>query len=386
MNITSPFAKPCPGLPVRLGAPPLTRPTKDEIATFPVEAQKLLADNWVEQKAMLETGQYNLDWLEGRHVLLAGATGPGLGGALATAVMGVGNAASVTIVARDLSRSLGYETGQAMESQAELAGWQDRFCWLNSGLELNGKPLTKIVDVLQNFKADRVIYINTVAAALSGTLPGMPPVYFKDFDENGLFQWQLTPLSDKEIQITRYIMGEMAVKFPQMLRENGIAVEATAFADWRGSLDKISRDPSQPEYGRQGAYSTSLYLPKLALQEVAREAYGSDNLVLDMFLPMMRTRALSFIPGGLMMAGINEMLMQKENVRRRDVPELALGMLDYVGKALTEGYDCPFPRLDSHDTHLDLWLFEVIARLNDNEDSDFYYKRWLPTHDQKQVM
>jgi hypothetical protein len=37
----------------------------------------------------------------------------------------------------------------------------------------------------------------------------------------------------------------------------------------------------------------------------------------------------------------------------------------------------PFPRLDSHDMYLDEWLFEVATHLNDNEDSDFYFKRWI---------
>ncbi|MDM8530013.1 hypothetical protein QUF63_02495 [Anaerolineales bacterium HSG25] len=373
----SPFTQPDPTIPIREGAPPLMRPTKAEIATFPTEAQRLLTSNWQAQQEMLTTQNYNLNWLEGRHILLAGATGPGLGGALATAVMGLRKAASVTVVARDLSRSLGYETGKAMQAQAEAEGWGDRFNWLNSGMELTGKPLQKIVTTLKAVQADRVVYINTVAAALSGLLPNMPPVFFKDADEQELFQWALTPLSEKEIQITKYVMGEMAVRFPQALRDSGIEVEATVFADWRGSLDNISRDPSQPEYGRQGAYSTSLYLPKLTLQQVARDAYGTDNLVLDVFLPMMRTRALSFIPGGILMAGITETLMQKDGVPHVGIPELALGMLDYTGQALTEGYDNPFPRLDSHDSHLDLWLFEVMARLNNNEDSDFYYKRWV---------
>jgi hypothetical protein len=169
----------------------------------------------------------------------------------------------------------------------------------------------------------------------------------------------------------------MAVKFPKVLAENGIGVEASVFADWRGSLDKISRDPAQREYGRQGAYSTSLYLPKEALQAYTRERYGTDQIALDIFYPMMRTRALPLIPGGMTVAAVNEKIMQKEGVRRLDVPELALKGLDFVGKALTEGYDNPFPRTDDHDTHLDEWMFEVLARLNNDEDSDFYYKRWL---------
>jgi hypothetical protein len=105
--------------------------------------------------------------------------------------------------------------------------------------------------------------------------------------------------------------------------------------------------------------------------------YGSNRVVLDIFYPMMRTRALPLIPGGMTIAAVNETLMNKEGIRRREIPELALMGLDYVGKALTAGYDNPFPRTDDHDSHLDEWLFEVLARLNDDEDSDFYYKRWM---------
>ena len=372
-ELTSPFAKPYPGLPVREGAPPLTRPTKEEIAAFPAEAQQLLTATWAEQKSFLDN--YNLDWLEGRHVLLAGATGAGLGGALATAILGVGKVASLTVLGRDLKKSLNFETGKAMEMQAKEAGLN--FRWLNDGMAMEGKPLEKLLTALRENDVDRVVYFNTVAAALSGLLPDMPPVFVKDVDDEGLFQWQLTPLDEKAIEVTKFVMGEMAVQFPGVLEANGIAVEASVFADWRGSLDKIGRDPSRPEYGRQGAYSTSLYLPKESLQAYTQEHYGSDKVVMDIFYPIMRTRALPLIPGGMTMANITDTLMAKEGIRPVLVPELALGALDRVGKALTEGYDNPFPRLDSHDAHLDEWFYEVVARLNNDENSDFYYKRWM---------
>lgn len=369
----SPFAKPYPGLPVREGAPPLSRPTKEEIAAFPAEAQQLLDDTWAEQQSVL--GGYDLDWLEGRHLLLAGATGPGLGGALAAAVLNVGKVASLTVLGRDLKRSLNFETGRVMQKQAEAAGVP--FRWLNDGMAMEGKPLEKLLAALKENDAEQVVYFNTVAAALSGLLPGLPPVFIKDVDDEGLFQWQLTPLDKKAIEVTKFVMGEMAVQFPSVLESTGIAVEASVFADWRGSLDKIGRDPTRPEYGRQGAYSTSLYLPKDHLQAYTREHYGSGKVVMDIFYPIMRTRALPLIPGGMTMANVTDTLMEKEGIRPVRVPELALGALDRVGKALTEGYDNPFPRLDSHDSHLDAWFYEVVARLNDDEDSDFYYKRWM---------
>ncbi|MCB0181502.1 MAG: hypothetical protein KDI62_24960, partial [Anaerolineae bacterium] len=222
-ELTSPFAKPFPGVPVREGAPPLSRPTKEEIAAFPAEAQQLLDQTWTEQASLLD--QFNLDWLEGRHVLLAGATGPGLGGALATAILGVGKVASLTLLSRDLKKSLNFETGKVMEAQAEKSGLC--FRWLNDGMALEGRPLENLLATLKENGAERVVYFNTVAAALSGLLPGMPSVFVKDVDEEGLFQWQLTPLDEKAIEVTKFVMGEMAVRFPQVLEDNGVAVEAS---------------------------------------------------------------------------------------------------------------------------------------------------------------
>ncbi|MBX2998863.1 MAG: hypothetical protein KF893_10165 [Caldilineaceae bacterium] len=376
MQGKSPFGQHDPNLPLKKGAPAVTRPSKEEIAAFPAEAEALLANNWAAQAPLLEKGDYCLDWVEGRHILLAGATGPGLGGAFASALLGHGKAASITVLGRDLSRSLNYETGRQMQLQAEAKDMGASFHWLNDGMAMEGAPLEALINALKEAGADRVIYFNTVAAALSGMLPGMPPVYVKDVDANGLFQWELQPLTEKEIEITRFVMGEMAVRFPQVLEDHGIGVEASIFADWRGSLDKISRDPSQREYGRQGAYSTSLYLPKEILQEASRSAYGTDRIVLDIFYPMMRTRALPLIPGGVTTANLNQKLMEMEGIRHVDVPELALMGLDFVERALTEGYDNPFPRTDRHDSYLDEWLFELMARLTHDENSDFYYERW----------
>lgn len=374
----SPYARPTPGLRTKEGAPAIPRPTKEEIASFPQEARKLLDRNWAAQAPRVKAGPYPLKWLEGRHFLLAGATGPGLGGALSTALLNLlGGSGSLTVVARDLTRSIGYETGVAMQRQAEEAGLGTRFHWLNDGLVLEGEGLEKILSALKGAGADRVVYINTVAAASSGLLPGCPPVFVKDVDEEGLFQWQLSPLNDRSIEATRFIMGTMAVQFPHELEKAGIPVEATAFADWRGSLDRCSRDPAALEYGRQGAYSTSLYLPKDLLQEATSSAYGSGKIVLDLFFPIMRTRALTFIPGGTAMSCVYDNLMKREEVRRIDIPELALAMLDRIGRAIDKGDDNPFPRLDTHEAPLDLWFYEVVKRLNEDEESAFYFKRWI---------
>jgi hypothetical protein len=378
-DLPSPFAKPMPGIPIREGAPPVSRPTPEEIEAFPAEAQALQESHWQTQQSLLATGDYDLSWLKDRHFFLAGATGPGIGGALALPILNLlGDSGSLTVLGRDLSRSINFETGKRMEILAEEIGLGSRFHWINAPMELEGKNFDKIVEALHEAGADHIIYINTVAAAISGLLPTLPPVFVKDVDDSGLFQWQLTPLEDRSIEITRYVMGVLAIEFPQALAKAGIKVDVAVFADWRGSLDKVGRDPSRKEYGRQGAYSTSLHLPKVILQEAVAANYGSKEMIMmDIFYPVMRTRALPFIPGGLAMANIFDKLMAKEGVRRVGRAELALNTLRVIGRALNEGYDNPFPRLDKHEMPLDEWFYEILLRINNDEDSDFYYKRWL---------
>lgn len=375
----SPFAKPAAGLPIKEGAPPITRPTREEVARFPEQAKALLESTWQQQRLLLEAGRYDLDWVKRRHFLIAGGTGPGLGGAIATALLHLLEPeGSLTVISRDLTKSVGYATGEAMQALAAHKGLARRFRWSNEGLALEGEGLERILSMIRDAGAEEVVYINTVAAANSGLLPGQPPVYIKDVDEQGLFQWQLTPLDERSIEGTKFVMGTMAVAFGEKLAEAGVAVEATAFADWRGSLDRQSRDPSSPTYGRWGSYSTSLFLPKDILQEATARSYGSGKTILDVFFPIMRTRALSFIPGGIAMSKLYERLMALAGIRHVEVPELALGMLDTIGTALKRGADYnPFPRLDAHEASLDLWFFEVVKRLNADEKDPFFYRRWL---------
>lgn len=139
----------------------------------------------------------------------------------------------------------------------------------------------------------------------------------------------------------------------------------------------MSRDPKSSVYGRQGAYSTSLYLPKDVIHQRVSEAFGTRTNMMDVFLPIMRTRALPFIPGGMFMGEVFNALLKQAGVGRKDVPELGLGVLDLTGKNLTQGYDNPFPRLDTYEAAFDDWFFEVATRLNNQEDSDFYYKNWI---------
>jgi hypothetical protein len=375
---TSPFASPAPGLRVKPGTPALKRPTREEIESFPGRAARLMEETWQEQGPLLESGAYDLKWMEGRHLLLAGATGAGLGGRLAMAAQRlVGDTGSVTVLARDLKRSLGYESGKAMQAWAGQAGMGNRFQWLNCGTALEGERLDQVASALQEAGAENVVYVNTVAAASCGLLPGFPPVFVKDVDEEGVFQWELLPLDERSIEATRSIMGAMAVSYPHALEEAGVRVAASVFADYRGSLDHSSRDGASPHYGRQGAYSTSLFLPKEIIQEAVSQAYGTDRVLLDIFLPVMNTSALSMIPGGTAMSHLYRNLHERQGLPRRDVPELALGFLERVGRRLAREDDNPFPRLDTEEASLDLYFWEVVRRLNQDEDSNFYYKRWL---------
>jgi hypothetical protein len=370
----SPFAKPTPGLRIKEGAPAIGRPTKEAVEALPLEAKQLLDRNHSAQQS--DVGRYLVEWARGRHFVIVGGTGLGLGCSVATAVMDlVAQSGSLTVIARDLSKSLGYATGTEMSARADSLG--DRFHWINDGYAVEGKGLEIIVDALKATGAQDVIYINAVAAASSGLLPDHPPVFVKDVDDEGLFEWQLTPLNERAIEATRLFMGEMAVQFTDALVDSGISVAITAFCDWRGSLDKISRDPHSVDYGRNGAYSTSLYLPKDSIQAATSAAYGTDRKVMDVFFPVMRTRALPFIPGGSTMSVIYDKVMGKVGIRRVDVPELGVAMLAEIGKALsTEDFN-PFPRLDAHEMPLDLHFYEVVKQLNEDPTSPFYYKKWF---------
>lgn len=380
MKLSSPFAKPMAGVPVKKGAPPIARPTKEQIAAYPAEAQALLNSTAKTQSKLRLQSNYSFESLGHKHFLLAGATGPGIGGALAVAVMNLlknTDGGSVTVIGRDLSKSVNYETGKAMQVQADAAGFGNRFHWLNAGMALEGRNFDKIVAALKEANAENIVYINTVAAANSGLLPGMPPVYVKDVDADGFFQWELQPLDERSIAGTKFVMGEMAVQFPQALEAAGISVDIAVFADWRGSRDKLGRDPDMPEYGRQGAYSTSLYLPKEIIQNAVSENYGSARKMIDIFYPIMRTRALPFIPGGTTMAQVYDVLLEKSGIRRIEQPELALNTLQVIAETLDEKLYNPFPRLDAHEAPVDDWFYEVVRRLTTDENSDFYYRRWM---------
>ncbi|MCR4439877.1 MAG: hypothetical protein QHJ34_10955 [bacterium] len=374
----SPFARPAPGLPIRRGAPPLRRPTRAEAARFPIVAREFIERTRAEQTLLVNRRLYHLDWMAERHFVLAGATGHGLGGALAVATLfRLGRRGSLTVISRDLSLSVGYQSGLLMQQMAEQLGLGERFHWLNDGLATSGEAFERIVAALRQARATAVVYINTVASASSGLLPGLPPVYVKDIDRDGLFQWQLEPLSEKAIETTKYVMGTLAVQFPMALEKAGIHVEVSAFADWRGSLDHCSRNPAVPEYGRHGPYSTSLFLPKDIIQAATRAAYKTSRKVIDVFFPVMKTRALSYIPGGRLMALLYDELRRREELPFIDIPELAVAFLDRVGRALDKGVDNLFPRLDLHEASLDFWFYEVMQRLTMDENDEFFYKRWI---------
>lgn len=377
-NSPSPFAKPFEGLRIKDYQTVVARPSAEEVAKFPDQARALLDKIAAQQEVFLDRGEYKIDALKGRHFLLAGATGPGLGGAIETAArMLAEKAGSVTVLARDLSKSVGYEMGKLMLARAAETGMGNRYQLLNDGIAADGPNFEKITAVLKRAGANNLIYVNTIAAAHSGILPGNPTIYVKDVDDEGLFEWRLPHLNEQQIEGTRTIMGKLAVRFPRALEAAGFRIAVTCYIDWRGSLDVLSRDPESSAYGRQGPYSTSLYLPKEFLQADTIQAYGHGRIVLDCFLPVMRTRALGFIPGATPQWYLLCRLMDLSGIRRRDVPELALGVLDQISRASAGGPYNPFPRLDDHESPLDEWYRQVVLRLNNDENSEFYYKEWM---------
>ncbi|MBK6911734.1 MAG: hypothetical protein IPH10_12530 [bacterium] len=374
----SPFAKPHPGLRVKEYQAVVPRPTPDQIGRFPQDATELLDRIWTRHNELIPYGQYGLDWIRGRHFIIAGGTGPGLGGALESAIRRFASVdGSVTVVSRDLSRSVGFEMGKQMVQRAQNMGFGSRYHLSNDGMALDGPSFDWILQSLKESGAKEVI----TSIASPPPWPGCCRIrrrsMWKDVDEEGLFQYKLLPLTDQQIENTRHIMGRMAVEFPEKLVEAGIKVAVTTYIDWRGSLDVISRDPESVFYGRQGPYSTSLYLPKEFLQADTIKSYGHGRIVLDVFLPVMRTRALGFIPGAIPQSFIFEKMMKLSGIRHRDVPELALGTLDQIGRALSGGTHNPFPRLDEHEIPLEEWYWQIVQRLNDDPASEFYWKKWI---------
>ena len=378
MPSPSPFAQPAEGLRIKDYAMAVPRPSAEEAARFPDQARALLERIAAQQDVFLDRGEYKIESLRGRHFLLAGATGPGLGGAIETAARHLTEKeGSVTVLARDLTKSVGYEMGLQMMQRADEAGFGARYHLMNEGMSIEGVAFEKVIAALREANANDIIYVNTVAAAASGLLPGYPTVYVKDIDDEGLFQWRLMPLSESAIETTRTVMGRMAVAFPRALDAAGFRVAVTCYIDWRGSLDVLSRDPESDAYGRHGPYSTSLYLPKEFLQSDTIQSYGHGRTVIDCFLPVMRTRALGFIPGATPQWYLITRLMELSNIRRRDVPELALGVLDQISRAASGGPYNPFPRLDDHESPLDEWYRQIVLRLCDREDDEFYWKNWI---------
>ena len=111
----SPFAKPVEGLRIKEYSMAVPRPSAEEVAQFPEQAKALLERIAIQQEVFLAGIDYKVDWVKGQHFLLAGATGPGLGGAMESAVRRfTEKAGSVTVLARDLSKSVGYEMGRQM--------------------------------------------------------------------------------------------------------------------------------------------------------------------------------------------------------------------------------------------------------------------------------
>jgi hypothetical protein len=374
-ELPSPWARVEPGTRIKEGAPAIQRPTKEQIAGFPKEASDLIDDSWATQKSLIDSGKYDASWMDGQHLVIVGGTGRGLGGAVSViALQNLDRLGSLTVIGRDMKRSMEFAFG---ESMTERATDSDKFHWLNDGISVEGEGFDAIVTLLKSKGVKDAIYVNGVAAASSGLKPGLPPVYVKDIDEEGTYVWQLTELPERSIEATRSFMGTLTIQFPDALEAAGINVEVAAYADWRGSLDRGSRDPASPTFGRWGSYSTSLYLPKDIIQDATRKAYADGRKWIDVFFPTMRTRALPFIPGGVVMSRVYDNVLRKSGISRIDIPELGLGMVHQIGQRLTDKDDNPFPRYDAHEAPFDEWIYEILSLITDDENSKFHFEKWL---------
>ncbi|MCK5708557.1 MAG: hypothetical protein KAI43_12985 [Candidatus Aureabacteria bacterium] len=375
MIASSPYISSFPEIDVYENGPSLIRPSKDDSLTFENKAEQIINNIISEQKK--ESLRFSLEWMKDRHFLLIGATGYGLGACIACKLIEQLSSGSVTIVSRDLKNSLSYHTAIQLKKNAEKKGIA--FEWLNTGISTNGKGFTNISQALTKLKAKKNIYINTVAYAFSGVLPGYPPIFIKDLDENEkLIQWKLETLNEKQISVNNEIMGLTSINLPGALKEQGINIDMSVFSDWRGSLDKISRLPEMYEYGRQGAYSTSLHIPKKIIQErINKDLFLTKDIMLDAFYPIMDTPALLFLPGGHLIKRLMNKIMKKSGVNQKKVSLLALELLDYLGKVITNKKFNPFPRFDLYESQFDLEFFYMLEKINNSSNSPFYYKNWI---------
>jgi hypothetical protein len=375
MGSVSPYAKPFAGLEIREGGPLLKRSSRDELQKFPAEAKEIIEGIRREQSS--QKNDFALDWMRKRNFLLCGATGYGLGACLAACVLdNIGPEGSLTIVSRDLKNSFNYHTALYLQETAAAKGV--KFTWANTGLSSDDNGFKTLAGILRKQGRD-FIYVNTVAHAFSGLLPGMAPVYVKDLDESGgLIQWKLQELSEKQVGVNREMMGGTSVAVPAALEREGLCADVSVFCDWRGTLDKISRVPDAAEYGRQGAYSTSLFLSKDIIQRYVMENPDrKGRIILDAFFPIMDTPALLFLPGGRLIRDLMKKIMEKNGQRPKPVSAVALELWHLVGHYIGRKMFNPFPRLDCYESQFDLPFFYLLERLNSDESSEFYYRKWI---------
>lgn len=412
MTSPSPFSTHLPGRLVVKGTPTPSGP-RDAAeraaleASLPGKAADILAGITLQQSGLW--GRFpNARALRGQHVLLVGGTA-GLGAATAVALKNIlGPTGSLTIVALDRTKvGLGEDlvlplyVGKALLEQGSQAE-HTPVALSNDGAALEGPSYDAMMKCLSSVNASNVLYINMAAAASSGlirlpdgTLP--PPVFVRsvltpkraayvqekdragfsvDGGQSHLMYWDLPELTPKQVESTRNVMGHWAVGLPEKLRQAGVGVAQENYAGWRGSYDVLSRDPASDTYGAQGAYSTSLWLPK----DVIRDYMKRNDLPVPAmyhFFPTMRTRALGLIPGGPEIAAIYAHLLAKTGRAYIGVPELALMMLDTMGQALTKGFaPHPTPRYDMHEQMVDFEAGQIVANLSDDPASPFFYGQY----------
>ena len=376
MQYKSPLTHPCPDVEIKQGSPAIKKPAREDILQFPEKAFQIVEDIFTLQEQKQDF--FSLEWMKDRHFLLCGATGYGLGANLACAVLAhLGEKGSLTILARDLKSSINYHTGLCLEKKALEKGVS--FQRLNSGISLEPSSVQPVIEALKGRKAKDIIVINTVAYAFSGLFPGFPPIFVKDLDENDdLIQWQLAELNEKQVQINQEVMGDASIRFPGSLEEAGITLSASVFCDWRGSLDKVSRMPEAREYGRQGAYSTSLYIPKQRIQNYVKESvFCCHRYLADVFFPIMDTPALRFLPGGRLIFLLMNGIMKRNGFQEKKVSYLALELLHTLGRDISRQSFNPFPRFHCQESQFDILFFHVLEKLNNKKDDLFFYKNWI---------
>jgi len=326
-------------------SPMLRRPAPEEIDSFPAEAAGPGGDVACAREAGAEGG-YCLDWLKVGISCLQGPQGrfgrcPGC-----VPASPVARLRQPDRDWQDLTRSLGYETGLSLTSLAHDLGCGQRFRWLNCGVP-SMAPDWKKLQSSEGSRADSLVYVNTVAAR-AAVSAGAAAGLCQGLDEDGGLPVGAAAVGHAQRRSNPLRHGHTGGGVSKGAGRARHPVAASAFADYREvwtwaaatriCMRTAARDifhKSVPAQGRDpGSGGRGLRY---------RQNHGGCFLPLDGH-PRSRPDPRR----------CGELPHFRPPFAARGYPacpkeELALGMLDRIGRAVLRKDDDPFPRLVTHE-------------------------------------